>query len=62
MQEEAAVTALHHRDPEPYQAGGSVAQVVVESNRALKRIGTEQDIGDFAIGGTVEPSVQRAQG
>ena len=61
MEQQAAITALHHRHPQAYETRGAVAEVM-GLPAALGHAGSaEEDPGNFAIARLGKPSIEGAQ-
>ena len=61
MQKEAAVAAAHHREPEPDDPAGLIAQLVRNPVAFGDGFRVEQDSGDLGISRAFKPAIERAQ-
>jgi hypothetical protein len=61
MQKKAAVAAAHHREPEPDDPAGLIAQLVRNPVAFGDGFCVEQDSGDFWISCVLKPAIKRAQ-
>ena len=61
MKEKATVAAAHHRESEPDEPAGLVAQFVRNPVALGDGGGIEQNSGDLGVGRAFKPAIQRAQ-
>lgn len=61
MQKKAAVAAAHHREPEPDDPAGLIAQLVRNPVAFGDGFRVEQDSGDLGISRAFKPAIERAQ-
>ena len=61
IEQQAAIPALHHRNPQPYETRGTVAQVMGLPAALGHAGGTKEGSGNLAIARLSEPPIEGAQ-
>jgi hypothetical protein len=61
MKEKTAISAAHHRESEPDEPAGLIAQFVRNPIALRDGFGVEQNRGDLGVGHALKPAIQRAQ-
>jgi len=61
IEQQAAIAALHHRHPQPYETRGTVAEVMGLPAALGQAGGAEEGRGDLAVARLREPPIEGAQ-